>query len=428
MPQPNEDPAQQNIDSSIDAGNLETIDLDASPPRRTSPRKRLIQLVMMTLLIIVTVVGFWYYLTPALKMPPATNIVPGQALIESNASYGTVTLNGKKLAGSPPLVVTLSQGINYLTIDAPPFRPVSCQIEWPPTFHQDTCKGPEGGSPFNLDTHPTTYTFQGKNITPKVVIGLPLLLEHLPTNLQSNALAAIKQSLDQEASALQSPVPIGQYFATGLDAQGLPVARLATAPLQALPMVSQATSPVAINGCATSLCPNMFASQPMIPQSSDGTLWSVVVQTVVGWRFTTAAGNQVSKVMFPAVSFLPLLLSYSPNGGWTVLDPPYAQTNMTNWVISSLCNAGQEILAIADQALPVTESGITGSSIAGCKFSIDLRPADITPTPGTHVPPLLTHGSYLWRFGVLLAADENSHTLLPSLPIAPSAEVDAIGR
>jgi hypothetical protein len=426
MSQPGEGSLQEHSDQSVEADHIETIDLDTLPPCWVAPRKRLLQLGCMVLLISITLVGFWYYLTPTPKMPTATHVVSGQALIESNVSSGTVTLNGKKLAGAPPLLATLSQGVNHLTIEASPFRSVSCQIEWPPTFRQDTCKGPDGGSPFNLGNPPTTYMFQGKAIIPKVVIALPLLLEHLPASLQNDALAAVTQALNKAASALQSVVPAGQYFAAALDAHGLPIARLATSSLQAFPLVSQATSPGAINGCAVALCPNMLDSLPAVAQSVASPLWSVVVQIAVGWRFTTAAGDQVSEIVaFSTVSFLPLVLSYTSTTGW--IGPATPQPNLVNGIISALCDAGQGVLAIAASTLPITVSGVERRSAAGCKLGIDLRPSDVTPTPGKNTPTLPAHGEYLWRFGVLLAIDENSHTLLPNVPLAPSAEVAAVG-
>ena len=37
-------------------------------------------------------------------------------------------------------------------------------------------------------------------------------------------------------------------------------------------------------------------------------------------------------------------------------------------------------------------------------------------------------GKLLWRFGVLLAGDDSSHALLPSLPLAPAEEIAAVGE
>ncbi|HEX8034756.1 MAG TPA: hypothetical protein VF510_12955, partial [Ktedonobacterales bacterium] len=35
---------------------------------------------------------------------------------------------------------------------------------------------------------------------------------------------------------------------------------------------------------------------------------------------------------------------------------------------------------------------------------------------------------FIWRFGVLLAADVAAHQLVPSLPVAPQAEIDAVTK
>jgi hypothetical protein len=36
-------------------------------------------------------------------------------------------------------------------------------------------------------------------------------------------------------------------------------------------------------------------------------------------------------------------------------------------------------------------------------------------------------GRYVWRFGVLLAADAQAHRILPALPLASPAEIAAVG-
>jgi hypothetical protein len=37
------------------------------------------------------------------------------------------------------------------------------------------------------------------------------------------------------------------------------------------------------------------------------------------------------------------------------------------------------------------------------------------------------YGHYVWRWGVLLAADAQARTLFPFLPITPQSEITAVG-
>src|SRR5260370_18531125 len=63
----------------------------------------------------------------------------GPVLVLSNVSYGALTLNGAPLARPPPVLVTFRRGVNTLTQTAPPFRPITCQIQWPTFGFQGVC-------------------------------------------------------------------------------------------------------------------------------------------------------------------------------------------------------------------------------------------------------------------------------------------------
>jgi hypothetical protein len=64
------------------------------------------------------------------------------------------------------------------------------------------------------------------------------------------------------------------------------------------------------------------------------------------------------------------------------------------------------------------QSGLSVSSAGqgpqGCKLGVVNQGATIEAT-------------FIFRFGVLLAADDGAHKLIPSLPIAPPSEIAAIG-
>jgi hypothetical protein len=60
----------------------------------------------------------------------------------SNVTTGTVTLNGVRLVGSPPLVTTFRRGMNTLTLTVSPVRPLTCHVQWPARQSDGVCDLP----------------------------------------------------------------------------------------------------------------------------------------------------------------------------------------------------------------------------------------------------------------------------------------------
>jgi hypothetical protein len=429
MSPPGNESSAQHEERLAEESELETIDLDALPARPAASRKHLFQIAVAVAVIAATLIGFWRALPPP---PPAPQVVratptavPNQdALIESNVSYGTVTLNGKTLAGAPPLLGTLSRGMNQIILEAPPFRKVSCQIAWPPTFRQDTCSGPYGYSAFNLGATRTSLTFKGKTITPAAIIALPLSADDLPADLHSAAVSAITAALNTTDASLRTVVPAGQHYATGIDQQGFPISSLAATRLMATPLVALHASGYGFHACVAIICPLLDDFGTASPVSHQGKQWLIASLVAPGWRFTTAAGDPVAEVTFPAQQTesqtVLLALSYTGMGGWSV-----AQQELAYNVVQGFCEAGREVLVSIQHSSQPTEPDIeAGASAEGCKYQLEVpntSPATAaTPTP--FVP-----AQFLWRFGVLLAADANAHTFLPDLPVASQAELAAVG-
>lgn len=431
MSPPEPEPAAQDEDRLAEESELETIDLDALPARPASSRKRLFQIAIAVVVIAATVVGLWRALPLAPAAPQVVRATPAavpnqDALIESNVSYGAVTFNGHVLAGAPPLLATLSRGMNQFVLDAPPFRKVSCQIEWPPTFRQDTCSGPYGYSAFNLGATRTSLTFNGRTITPEAIIALPLSADDLPDSLYSAAVSAITAALNAADASMRTVVPAGQHYATGVDQQGLSISSLAATQLIATPLVALRASGYGFHACVAILCPLIddLSSAPLIqPQ---GKQWFIAALVAPGWRFTTAAGDLVAEVTFPVQQAesqtVSLALSYDGAAGWSV-----AQQGLFYNVAGSLCTVGEDMLVSAAQPRLFNQGNVNVATGAeGCKLEIDIPNTTITTT-GTPTPAPFVPAQFLWRFGVLLAADANAQSFLPNLPPASQAELAAVG-
>ena len=64
---------------------------------------------------------------------------------------------------------------------------------------------------------------------------------------------------------------------------------------------------------------------------------------------------------------------------------------------------------------------VHNNGIGGCALQLTRTGGTgVTGTDGANA------GSFLWRFGVLLAADAEAHALLPYLPLAPPSELSAV--
>src|SRR5207302_846820 len=76
-----------------------------------------------------------------------------------------------------------------------------------------------------------TPNINGPIVTPALIVSLSVLFEYLPDASQAGALAAATAAL--QSVTPQISVPAGEYYATGLDANGNIISQRATAPLQA---------------------------------------------------------------------------------------------------------------------------------------------------------------------------------------------------
>ena len=71
---------------------------------------------------------------------------------------------------------------------------------------------------------------------------------------------------------------------------------------------------------------------------------------------------------------------------------------------------GQQQLSVAEQLRSQAATGPEGCEIVAAVVNPTNRPAN-----------------FIWRFGVLLAADPAAHFVLPGLPLAPADEQRAVG-
>ena len=343
--------------------------------------------------------------------PKPAPVALGPVLVLSNLSYGAVTLNGAPLPGSPPLVTRFRLGTNTLTLTSPPFRPRTCRIQWP------TDQSPNGCDiQMNVGE---TYTVGGQSVSPPVIVVLSFTDADLPADLKAHALAAVTETL--HAMLLRTTVPAGEYVATGGDAQGQILSQRSTSPLRADLLVT----PNALGANGENFCDDLICVPMRDPATGQAIItrptWLIDPEVSVEWQFTSNDGHVTYTTAYP--SYLPkvLLLTYDPQAGWQVdqadteLIDGFALPNALEF---AMCAAGANTLSTVAEPTAVEPpqyqiNTVNEQGIEGCVFQL-------ATANGTSA------GNFIWRFGVLLAANSQAHARLPYLPLAPPGELSAV--
>jgi hypothetical protein len=393
------------------ASDLPQIDLGPQGP--PSRRKRATQVGLVLIAVVAVALLLRNVIAPSSlpggpALAPQPTTPPPGALITSNINFGTVSINGQQQRGPLPIFFVPHNTTYTVTIDAPPFQPVSCTmiftvagLHGPNSNSQDCSMGSESAM---------TVTLNGVTRTPAYVVEIDFSAGDLPPD----QLSQINALLAQSAAAQQTTtVPAGSYIATRLNTDHTITSRRVTTSLRGTAFQVASTSfglyPFPCVGliCRTGTSPDRLSAFA-------GKVWVVGVPVALRWRFTTSAGRVLGDVSFPGSSEQEALLAYSSDTGWS-LSPQFASgpLNAGDTVGALDCNTGT---MVAQQQVQIMNGGFSvysGQGIEGCQINL-------VDSAGTQ------RGAFIWRFGVLLAANDAAHRLLPNLPIAPAAEVKAV--
>jgi hypothetical protein len=396
----------------------------------TSRRRRYVQTAALGVVLVVVVVALIHQAIPSFgtlnppgKITAFQFISPtqvgvagsGQALepnvimLQTNINYG-LTLNGKPVQLGNDGYVHLRTGPNELALNAQPFQPMSCTLTWPLAPGDGNCMM-NGSSSYGSDPNEVAD------------VNFQVALSDLPDAQQSTLVTFVHHAVAAAVAPLATHVPAGQYYPYGYDQNGVPQSRLTSMPLNA--QVTVQLKSLTYNRCQNVLCPG-FTDPLMIDTGSPQVNFQIGDD--VGWRFTTTDGVSIDTFSATApknlgpdyISPLNLNVTYDAAHGWSVVsDQGESASNLMNMmqgqVLSNLCQAGSgNIMAALGATQGNTNSGTTSgqATIEGCTQ--------------TFSPNQVTQGTFIVRFGALLAADAEAHKLLPSIPIAPKAEIDAV--
>ena len=279
--------AEELSDERLPLTELESVSL--RPP---SWRKRGAQLALLALALCVGLMATWSVIVPGKRQAAQPKLTPMPAELVSNLTNATITLNGKKLAGHPPMVVSAHLESDEITVSAPLFRPYTCR------FKVLTIDG--GDATHCLWTTANGLTQAGAPF----LIGVYLT----PDDLLPGQKAQIVTSLMQRLSLGQQTTTLpGDAIATAYSAiHSTIISQPATTTLQARATLAQAEpqSPISRGSypfspfCEQLICPFGFGPAAYQPAPT-GQVWGLVLNAALHWRFTDETGATVADVTYP---------------------------------------------------------------------------------------------------------------------------------
>lgn len=387
---------------------------DVMQPRQPG-QSRVVVAGLVGLVLLIIAVGLIQRQLPflsytAVTVTTSTNSTTGNQQsgrpiqIQTNINYG-VLLNGNPVQAAPGVTFQLLKNVNRLSLKAPPFLSFACTITWPPTEGGNNC--PLNGTTSDPNTGDTVY-----------IIAFQPGIDDLPAD-QRAQVSNLILSTTQNALQIHLQVPAGDYYPYGYAANGLPLSRRASATFTAT-LRADALAP---NTCGATICPD---TSPIIQTYQAPAIDFSIMPTYV-WHFATGSASiGTFSLTDPAITVqtgmtqpLTIGLTYDPNQGWQAVAPPgqTVASELQDESVGSICF--MSTVAIT-QAISQTKNSDTGfalfphQNMQGCQI-------DVFGTDPNH-----PDGSFLVRFGAVLAADAGGHKLLPQLPMAPKDEIQIV--
>ena len=430
--------------------NLDALQQDGTPPfpvssslrdSRFTPRQRQLQLfvtaslvVLLLLVIIGNTVSIPGFVTRILFGPtpvPTATIVPGADLfyVQGDPTWGRLFIDGQPVAQLPRIGIDaplrLARGQHVLSWHAEPFNVQICTVSVPPVS-SDTCAF--GGA---IQSNTAAFAW---------VVYFSASLLNLPFAQRTAVEKVVQAMLDiQEKTEVVRP---GEVYADVV--KGGPVT--ATQPLIATLRFVLNTDASSHDRCTIfeqigQPCSMLsedclqFCSVASAELSNDQALgWSflAVVRTV--WTFTTLQGLVMSQEdqdgyngIAASQHLLPLRLTWNSQGWHAALAdaatfPVPADTGIACATARDEIQTSSILINVLLENTPsdwhyvVSRDSASGCLALAAPHAID-NTGNALPEP---IPPSAAY--CLYRFGVLLAANDIAHRLWPTLPVADAYE------
>jgi hypothetical protein len=404
MSQPPDDRAGASPDE--DAGEaLPLIELETLLRQSPSWRKRGIQISLLLAALMVVLATYWGVNNagaiegaPVALQPTAP---PPSVSILSNVNYGKLTINGQPQRGIPPLTIKeRSQPPYLITLDAPPFQPLTCQFPPVKTIAPYVFHPCDAGGVLAVNQHEDT------------TLEMLFTLANLPQPQQQQINTLISDRLTSQQTIM---APAQSAIATGLNPNGTISTALASGPLFATAFLVPITRFIRRGVfCFSFTCVGSIGFSTTT--HTGGQVWQVLTPIALRWRFTTASGQVVSDVTFSSAPVpLNLALAYTADG-WQLGSVSASPSGLSEQLSQLVCATGTQMLEAQTNALSGggwVVNVLHDQGTAGCELQITQQAVD--------------QGHFVWRFGALLAGDAKAHNTLPALPVASPADLAAVG-
>lgn len=322
--------------------------------------------------------------------------------------------------------VRLSRGSHTLEYQAAPFPALRCRIS-APAAPTDTCPQVTTSPRLPFDPVLPDVRDLGREID------LGATTERLPASQRAALSAAIDAALNGDM-AFHTDVAPGERYATANG--GIAVA---AQPLTATLRMTHTPRENVVNGMAPltiygdSACADMCAD--VFPFDGNYSGWPVAVAATLAWRYTAANGDVVAEApVVPASTGLDVASSpaaYSAHVAvlwerqqWTVHRSDANSLGASN-LGNTLCALGQFL--VDSMYSDLDQAGAYGTF--GTNQYTPHQPADgcyITYQRGITAGKLEPTSGFLYRLGVVLAANAQAQRLFPKLPVADARDLDII--
>lgn len=415
-------------DTAIPSRARSRVNLHPVPPSKPRGRVGLVFLAVAIILLVAVIIGT---ITPLRNVflsssssPTQQPVLPPKTIaISFDSHVGSVTFNGKTYHQS--FALQLAAGKYSFTWHGEPFEPITCTATVPFSLPQDTCDPYEYVSPETPNSESITFFPNFSYLSAREQAAL---LQQIQA-----ALATLKAS--------QTVLP-GESYALFSPTTQLTSIVEVTSPLQATLSFHLDTDPHSTRQCGQNdgecglngLDCRVFCTSVEDYAQSTATAfrWHVVAVLYPSWDYTTLDGKTVGTGQPDSTSDVTgtehsvhLDLTWNRAADtWHVSLPIQSLSSSGGLVSPSF--TGIDIACANAQELTTASYGVTKQTPATTltwKFAIGSnRAAGCLAVARSDTDPHAAPAYFLYRFGVLLAANAQAHSYFPDFPLADASE------
>ncbi len=413
-------------------------DVEHSPQDDRLPRNRLrlgFTITIWLVLIAVVVAIFsplrdiaLNHIFPPSITPTATVIAGDNQFYIQASPQGTITIDGKPVTQLPAVgtgtPIQLSRGQHKIVWQAPPFLPLTCIVSVPPLASE----------PCNYESLGNSSTTPGLRL-----ITFSATLADLPNTRQTALKQAIQTALDRLQST-DTVQPGEQYLYA--PSSGTASVKTATQPLQATLRFKLDANTASQNSCVNGFGNSEICSlngqnclqfctgiSEGIGQSQGKLTWDLIALFYPTWTYTTQSGQVVAQNQPDANNANvgqdhSMEMNVTWDGAKWLVGLNVSPEAVSQFTPSPACASLNNLISATTQ-YGVTGTGknvdwgfVTSTNEAqGCL-------AVVVPSPGQQTPTNFKQPAayFLYRFGVLLAANALAHSEFPNIPMADANE------